>query len=115
MEMQLGGVGFVSSPSAAGARRQQGSTGVDGRCIPLGEGSITRGSYWVTAQGHSGPYRQLRSIMNDDIGDGGLIDVSGVSLSELHDELDESALDHALRQILASSDERERHNFQAII
>lgn len=53
--------------------------------------------------------------MNDDIGDGGLIDVSGVSLSELCAELDESALDQALREILASSDERERHNFQAII
>ena len=53
--------------------------------------------------------------MSDDIGDGGLIDVGGVSLSELRDELDESALEDALRQILASSDERERHNFQAII
>ncbi len=53
--------------------------------------------------------------MSDDIGEGGLIDVCGVSLAELLDEMDESALEHALRQILASSDERERHNFQAII
>ncbi len=57
----------------------------------------------------------MRSIMSDDIGEGGLIDVCGVSLAELLDEMDESALEHALRQILASSDERERHNFQAII
>lgn len=63
----------------------------------------------------SGSCRQIRSIMSDDIGDGGLIDVSGFSLSELSDEVDQSALDHALRRILASSEERERHNFQAII
>lgn len=53
--------------------------------------------------------------MNDEKSDGGLIDVSGISLSELGDELDETALDHALRRILASSEEHERHNFQAII
>jgi hypothetical protein len=53
--------------------------------------------------------------MGDDIGDGGLIDVGGIILSELSDEMDESALEHALRRILASSEERERHNFQAII
>ena len=54
-------------------------------------------------------------IVDDDVSDGGLIDVSAISLSDLSDELDETALDHALRRILASSEEHERHNFQAII
>jgi len=53
--------------------------------------------------------------MSDDIIDGGLIDVSEISLSGLSDEMDETALEHALRRILASSEEHERHNFQAII
>jgi hypothetical protein len=53
--------------------------------------------------------------MNDDIDDGGLVDVSDFSLSELSDQMDETALQHALRRIIASSEEHERHNFQAII
>jgi FXSXX-COOH protein len=53
--------------------------------------------------------------MGDDVSDGGLIDVSGINLSELSEEVDDSALEQALRRILASSDEHERHNFQAII
>jgi FXSXX-COOH protein len=53
--------------------------------------------------------------MNDDTKDDGLIDVSGISLSELSNEMDETALERALRRILTSSDEHERHNFQAII
>jgi FXSXX-COOH protein len=47
--------------------------------------------------------------------DDGLIDVGGISLSDLSTEMEETALEHALRRILAASEEHERHNFQAII
>jgi hypothetical protein len=53
--------------------------------------------------------------MHEDTVDDGLIDVGGFTLSELGDGMEETALEHALRRILTSSDEHERHNFQAII
>jgi FXSXX-COOH protein len=52
--------------------------------------------------------------MHDDTDDG-LVDVGGITLSELSNEMEETALEHALRRILAASVEHERHNFQAII
>jgi FXSXX-COOH protein len=52
--------------------------------------------------------------MHEDTDDG-LIDVGGISLSDLSSEMEETALEHALRRILAASEEHERHNFQAII
>ena len=57
----------------------------------------------------------MRQVMNGDADDDGLIDVSRIALRDLGDQTDETALDRALRKILTGSDERERHNFQAII
>lgn len=37
MEMRLAKLGFACRPMT-GAHRRQGSTGGEGRCIPLGEG-----------------------------------------------------------------------------
>ena len=54
--------------------------------------------------------------MSDDIADGALLDVSGLSLSELLDELDESSLAKALHQVFASDEEgAERHGFTSFI
>jgi FXSXX-COOH protein len=43
--------------------------------------------------------------MSDDIADGALLDVSGLSLSELLNELDESSLAKALHQVFAPGEE----------
>jgi len=57
--------------------------------------------------------------MSDDIVDGGLVDVSGLTLNELRDlrdDTDESCLDRALSRILASAEEEEgHHGFQSSI
>jgi FXSXX-COOH protein len=54
--------------------------------------------------------------MGDSMADGGLIDVSELSLNELLEEVDDSSLTHALHRIFASGDEgAEQHGFQSNI
>jgi FXSXX-COOH protein len=54
--------------------------------------------------------------MSDDIASGALLDVSGLNLSELLEELDESSLATALHRIVASDDEgAEQHGFNNFI
>jgi hypothetical protein len=53
--------------------------------------------------GSGRPFRARRS-MSDDRGDGGLIDVSGLTMEELSAVVGESGLERALDYILASSD-----------
>lgn len=54
--------------------------------------------------------------MDDSTADGGLIDVSGLSLNELLEEVDESSLAQALHRIFASGDEgMEQYGFQQYI
>jgi FXSXX-COOH protein len=54
--------------------------------------------------------------MSDDIADGALLDVSGLSLSELLNELDESSLAKALHQVFGSGEEdAERYEFSSFI
>jgi len=52
--------------------------------------------------------------MSDDIADGALLDVSGLSLSELMNELDESSLAKALHQVFAS-DERVQNETGSVV
>jgi FXSXX-COOH protein len=54
--------------------------------------------------------------VGDSMADGGLIDVSELSLNELLEEVDDSSLAHALHRIFASGDEgAEQHGFQSNI
>jgi FXSXX-COOH protein len=53
--------------------------------------------------------------MSDNLADGGLIDVSALSLSELLEEVDESSLASALERILAAQQEEGHHGFNANI
>jgi FXSXX-COOH protein len=54
--------------------------------------------------------------MSDDIANGALFDVSGLNLSKLLEELDESSLATALDRIVASGEEgAEQHGFNSII
>ncbi len=53
--------------------------------------------------------------MSDDTVNGGLIDVSGLSLSELRDEADGSGLASALQRILAVQEEAGHHGFNSTI
>jgi FXSXX-COOH protein len=55
------------------------------------------------------------SNMNEDIADGGLIDVSELDLGELLTEADDSSLTKALNRILAVGENGESHWFQASI
>jgi hypothetical protein len=58
---------------------------------------------------------EVRRIMSDNLADGGLIDVSALSLSELLEEVDESSLASALERILAAQQEEGHHGFNANI
>ena len=65
-----------------------------------------------------GPGRRgkVRYVMSDDIANGALFDVSGLNLSKLLEELDESSLATALDRIVASGEEgAEQHGFNSII
>jgi FXSXX-COOH protein len=54
--------------------------------------------------------------MSDDIADGALLDVSGLSLTELLNELGEGSLTKALHRIFASGEEgTEHYGFQSTI
>jgi FXSXX-COOH protein len=54
--------------------------------------------------------------MGESTADGGLIDVSGLSMNELLEEVDESSLAQALHRIVASGDEGvEQYGFQSNI
>jgi FXSXX-COOH protein len=57
----------------------------------------------------------MGSNMNEDIADGGLIDVSGLDMGELLTEVDDSSLTRALNRILAADENGESHWFQASI
>jgi hypothetical protein len=57
----------------------------------------------------------LRSIMNEDVADRRLIDLSRYSLSQLQAGARKSALDTALDRILASENDEAYSSFQAII
>jgi hypothetical protein len=53
--------------------------------------------------------------MGDDIADGGLIDLSGLSLAEALTEADQSALTKALNRVLVSSADNICNGFSASI
>lgn len=53
--------------------------------------------------------------MTEDVADHGLLDVSGLRLGEQLDESDESALDRALKRILASGAGGACNSFNASI
>jgi hypothetical protein len=52
----------------------------------------------------------MKGVMSEqDIAAGGLIDINGLSFSELRDEVDGSSLDSALGLIFASRPEEDKH------
>jgi FXSXX-COOH protein len=55
------------------------------------------------------------SNMNEDVAEGGLVDVSGLDLGDLLTEVDDSSLTRALNRILAAGESGESHWFQASI
>jgi len=57
----------------------------------------------------------VRGVMNENVADRGLLDVSNLGLGELIAETDDSALRRALNRILSSSADGACNGFQASI